>query len=144
MANKKGRRRRFGSVRQLPSGRHQARYRGPDRLMRSAPATFDTETDANVWLTVTEAQIIRGDWIDPDAGRVPLGEYSATLIAERPLAPTTVARYEAALRGQIEPWIGRLDLVDVTPARLRRWRRDLLDAAPVHLRSPRHIGCCGR
>jgi hypothetical protein len=87
MANKKGRRRRFGSVRQLPSGRHQARYRGPDRLMRSAPATFDTETDANVWLTVTEAQIIRGDWIDPDAGRVPLGEYSATWIAERRWLP---------------------------------------------------------
>ncbi len=128
MANKKGRRRRFGSVRQLPSGRYQARYRGPDGLMRSAPVTFDTETDANVWLTVTEAQIIRGDWIDPDAGRVPLGEYAAKWIAERPLAPSTVARYEAALRGQIDPWIGRLDLVDVTPARVRRWRRDLLDA----------------
>ena len=128
MANKKGRRRRFGSVRQLPSARYQARYRGPDGLMRSAPVTFDTETDANVWLTVTEAQIIRGDWIDPDAGRVPLGEYAAKWIAERPLAPSTVARYEAALRGQIDPSIGRLDLVDLTPARVRRWRRDLLDA----------------
>lgn len=32
------------------------------------------------------------------------------------------------MRGQIEPWIGRLDLVDVTPTRVRRWRRDLLDA----------------
>ena len=51
--------------------------------MRSAPVTFDTESDANVWLTVTEAQIIRADWIDPDAGRVPLGEYAAKWIAER-------------------------------------------------------------
>jgi integrase len=39
-----------------------------------------------------------------------------------------LARYEAALHGQIEPSIGRLDLVDLTPARVRRWRRDLLDA----------------
>lgn len=128
MAKKRGRRRRFGSVRQLPSGRYQVRYQGPDGLTRSAPVTFDTETDANVWLTVAEAQIIRGDWIDPDAGRVPLGEYAAKWIAERPLAPSTVVRYEAALRTQIDPWLGRLDLVDLTPARVRRWRRDLLDA----------------
>lgn len=32
------------------------------------------------------------------------------------------------MRGQVDPWIGRLDLVDLTPARVRRWRRDLLDA----------------
>ncbi|SOD76772.1 hypothetical protein SAMN06272781_4627 [Streptomyces sp. 1222.2] len=30
MANKKGRRRSFGSVRQLPSGRWQVRYRDPE------------------------------------------------------------------------------------------------------------------
>ena len=30
MANSKGRRRRFGTVRRLPSGRWQARYPGPD------------------------------------------------------------------------------------------------------------------
>ena len=30
MANAKGRRRRFGALRQLPSGQWQARYRGPD------------------------------------------------------------------------------------------------------------------
>lgn len=127
MPNRKGRRRRFGSVRQLPSGRYQVRYRGPDGLVRSAPTTFDTETDARVWLTPIESQVIRGDWIDPDAGRVALGEYAAKWIAERTLAPSTVARYEAALRGQIDPAIGRLDLVDITPARVRKWRRDLLD-----------------
>jgi integrase len=126
--NKKGRRRRFGSVRQLPSGRYQARYPGPDGLVRTAPRTFDTETDANVWLTVTEAEIIRGDWFDPDAGRVPLGRYAAEWITERPLAATTVARYRIALRVQIEPWLGNVNLVDLTPERVRRWRRDLLAA----------------
>lgn len=42
MANQKGKRRRFGSVRKLPSGRFQARYPGPDGLLRSAPETFPT------------------------------------------------------------------------------------------------------
>jgi hypothetical protein len=71
-----------------PSGRYQARYPGPDGLVRTAPRTFETETSASRWLTLTEAEIVRGEWIDPDAGRVPLGEYAATWIAQRPrLAP---------------------------------------------------------
>jgi len=40
--------RRFGRVRQLPSGRWQARYAGPDGIDRSAPETFATKTDAEV------------------------------------------------------------------------------------------------
>jgi integrase len=124
--NKRGRRRRFGSVRQLPSGRWQARYPGPDGLMRPADRTFATQTDADVWLSVKEAEIVRGDWMDPDAGRVPLGEYASEWIEDRPLAATTRARYESALRLQIAPTLGKVDLVDVTPERVRRWRRELL------------------
>jgi integrase len=129
MANRKGRRRRFGSVRQLPSGRYQVRYRGPDGLMRPADRTFDTETDAKVWLTMTEAEMLRGEWIDPDAGRVPLGDYAAAWIAQRPrLAPRTVALYESLLRLHIEPTLGGLYLATLTPARVRSWRAGLLDA----------------
>ena len=44
--------RRFGRVRQLPSGRWQARYAGPDGIDRPADETFATKTDADVWLTM--------------------------------------------------------------------------------------------
>jgi integrase len=128
MPNAKGRRRRFGSVRQLRSGRWQARYQGPDGLVRPAPRTFATETDANVWLTVTEAEIVQGNWTDPYAGRIPLGLYAAKWIAERPgLAPRTTALYEDLLRLHIDPALGSIDLVDLTAARVRAWRKDLLD-----------------
>jgi integrase len=129
MPNTKGRRRRFGSVRQLRSGRWQARYQGPDGLLRPAPRTFATETDANVWLTVTEAEIVQVNWTDPAAGRIPLGLYAAKWIAERPgLAPRTAALYEGLLRLHIDPALGSVDLVDLTPARVRAWRKDLLDS----------------
>jgi integrase len=129
MPNTKGRRRRFGSVRQLRSGRWQARYQGPDGLLRPAPRTFATETDANVWLTVTEAEIVQGNWTDPAAGRIPLGLYAAKWIAERPgLAPRTAALYQGLLRLHIDPALGSVDLVDLTPARVRAWRKDLLDS----------------
>jgi hypothetical protein len=38
--------RSFGTIRKLPSGRCQARYRGPDGLRRSAPSTFARKSDA--------------------------------------------------------------------------------------------------
>jgi hypothetical protein len=61
------------------------------------------QTDAEVWLTVKEAEILRGDWIDPDAGPVPLNVYAEEWIAERPgLAPRTTALYERLLRLHIE------------------------------------------
>lgn len=127
--NRKGRRRRFGAIRKLPSGRYQVRYLVPETgLMRSAPQTFGTVTDADVWLTVTEAEMHKGTWIDPDAGRVPLGEYAARWIAERPgLAPRTVSLYSRLLAKHIEPKLGAVDLVDLTPARIRTWRKGLLD-----------------
>ena len=54
------RKRRFGTIRELPSGRWQARYRGPDGLMRSAPHTFSRQREANQWLTVVESELLRG------------------------------------------------------------------------------------
>jgi hypothetical protein len=78
MANSKGRRRRFGAARQLPSGQWRARYRGPDGLMRPAGQTFRTKRSAEVWLTRKEAEILDGDWIDPDSGKELLTDYGAT------------------------------------------------------------------
>ena len=84
MPNSKGRRRRFGAVRRLPSGRWQARYPGPDGIVRPADDTFATKTEAEVWLSGKETELVEGEWIDPDAGAVLLGEYSATWITNAP------------------------------------------------------------
>jgi hypothetical protein len=86
--------RRFGRVRQLTSGRWQARYTGPDGIDRPAPETFATKTDADVWLTLKEAEIRTDDWINPDDGKISLSEYAETWIDERPgLRPKTVELY---------------------------------------------------
>ena len=42
--------RRFGRVRRLPSGRWQARYKGPDGMRPSGTSTFATKGDAERWL----------------------------------------------------------------------------------------------
>jgi integrase len=123
------RKRRFGRVRRLPSGRWQARYKGPDSIDRPAPHTFPTKGDAERWLTLTEAEVMRGDWIDPDRGLVSFGEYAQAWVAERPnLRPKTIQLYGGLVRLHLVPTFGALAVQDITEARVRRWRKNLLDA----------------
>jgi integrase len=124
--NNSGRKRRFGSARKLASGRWQARYTGPDGLVRRAPQTFETKRDAEDWLVETEAEILRDEWLDPDAGMVPLGNYAQRWIAERRLEERTVELYSGLLRNHIAPMLGDVALVEVTPARVRTWHAALL------------------
>jgi integrase len=119
----------FGNVRRLPSGRWQARYIGPDGLRRSAPRTFDTKTAAARWLRLTEAEVTRGEWLDPEAARVTLQDYAERWIQERPgLRPRTIELYRWLLGKHIAPYLGGVELGRLTTALVRRWRADLLDA----------------
>jgi integrase len=108
MATGKGRQRWFGTIRRLPSGRYQ--------------------TAAQDWLTLKEAELLEGEWVDPDAGAVFVADYTATWIEERPgLRPKTVLIYTRLLRCHIAPHFGHVTVAEVTLARVRRWRRKLLD-----------------
>jgi integrase len=122
-------RRHFGRVRKLPSGRYQARYPGPDGVLRPADQTFERKRDAELWLSNKETEIARGDWLDPDAGKVLLADYGAAWIRERPsLRPKTLVLYDGLMRLHIAPRLGELSLTEITTPRLRKWRRELLDA----------------
>ncbi|WP_433889338.1 tyrosine-type recombinase/integrase [Streptomyces sp. CA-111067] len=121
-------RRTFGRVRKLPSGRFQARYLGPDGIDRPAPETFATKRDADDWLAERQAELRQGDWRDPDAGRVAFEAYATAWVKERPLAPSTAELYGVLLRVHLVPTFGRLMLADITPAAVRSWRSARLDA----------------
>lgn len=121
-------RRRFGRVRRLPSGRWQARYRGPDGIDRAAPETFATKTEAAKWLTNKEAEINREEWINPESGQVKLRQFATDWVAERPkMRPTTRQRCATLVRLHIAPYLGDRALSDVKPADIRRWYKQLAD-----------------
>jgi hypothetical protein len=120
--------RSFGSIRRLPSGRWQARYRGLDGVLRSAPHTFANQADAKRWLALTEAELLGGRWIDPEAGRVPFLEYAAAWIDERGLRPKTIQLYRYLLRAHVREHFGGQTIASITEADVRRWRADLLSA----------------
>ncbi|MCF3960377.1 tyrosine-type recombinase/integrase [Streptomyces fuscigenes] len=128
MANNKGKRRTFGAIRKLPSGRFQARYPGPDGVMRSAPETFATSREADDWLAEMRTEMRRGDWKDPDEGAVPFEEYALRWVKERRLSATTDELYRRLLRLHILPTFGELGLDEITPPKVRSWRSERLDA----------------
>jgi hypothetical protein len=61
------RRRRFGQVRKLPSGKFHASFVGPNGIRQNAPSTFVTKTDANRWLAKVEGDLSRGTWLNEDS-----------------------------------------------------------------------------
>ncbi|MFF7040525.1 tyrosine-type recombinase/integrase [Streptomyces massasporeus] len=119
-------RRHFGRVRKLPSGRYQARYLGLDGQLRPAPETFRTKRDADDWLADKQTELRRGDWHDPDAGKVAFGEYAAAWIKERELTSTTRQLYGSLLRHHLEPAFGPVNVAEISPPLVRRWRADKL------------------
>ncbi len=123
-----GSRRYFGNVRKRESGRYQARYRAPDGKLRSAPHTFARKSDAVRWLSLKEAEIKRGDWIDPDRGSVTFGDYAEQWLEDRVLKVRTVDLYRALLRNHLLPTFGGLSMAAIDEATVRRWRKERLDA----------------
>ncbi|MFG2060464.1 tyrosine-type recombinase/integrase [Micromonospora sp. NPDC048871] len=124
--NTKGRKRRFGSVRKLPSGAWQARYTAPDGLPRKAPSTFDTKRAAEQWLVETEAEMLRGEWLDPDAGKITLSEYADRWMRERDLKARTREEYERHIRLHVRPQLGAHALNEISAPHIRKWRADRL------------------
>ncbi|WP_327695868.1 tyrosine-type recombinase/integrase [Streptomyces sp. NBC_00459] len=126
MANGKGRRRRFGAIRKLPSGRYQARYPGPDGVMRPAPETFETIADADDWLAEKQTDIRRGDWRDPEAGSVNFKVYAEKWVEERELSVLSEDLYHYLLDDHILPTFGESDLDEITAPLVREWRAERL------------------
>ena len=124
---KKTHRRRFGWVRKLPSGRHQASYLGPDGRRHTAPRTFDTATSADRWLVQVETTILRREWFDPERASVQLRDYTQAWIEQRPgLRPSTRALYSRLLDRYIKPTIGAAQLRAIDTPMVRTWRSNLL------------------
>lgn len=77
-----GNRRHFGSVRKLQSGLYQASY-WHDGRRHIAPKTFTQKAEANAFLDAVSSSIGRGDWVDPELGRISFARYAELWLAQR-------------------------------------------------------------
>ncbi|WP_405743180.1 tyrosine-type recombinase/integrase [Streptomyces sp. NBC_01525] len=120
--------RRFGAVRQYRSGRWTASYLDRSGERHRSPETFDSKTDAEIWLSQVEADLTRGDWRAPDVGAVNFQEYALEWVEDRDLSATTEELYRRLLRLHLLPQLGELDLDEITAPGVRKWRTERLKA----------------
>jgi integrase len=119
-------RRGFGRLRQLPSGRWQAAYVGPDTKLHKSHRTYATESDAEGWLAAQRRKIDLGTWgaVERSDG-VTLRAYATQWIEQRALRPRTRQHYESMLERLILPDLGDAKIVTLTPAKVRTWHGGL-------------------
>jgi integrase len=112
------------SVARRPDGRWRARYRGPDHKERSRH--FDRKSDAERWARAEVARIDRGEWTDPDRGRLTVGEYSEEWLRSKVrIRPSTRLMYDVVLRNQVLPTWGATRLDAVRHEDVSIWVADL-------------------
>lgn len=113
--------RRFGYIRKLPSGRFQASFIGPSGVRQYAPNTFRTKSDAARWLSIVEADLSRGTWLDDRMASETFGNYARAILRDSPkIGIRWRETCERNMRLHLAPLLD-VPLRELTPSRVREW-----------------------
>jgi hypothetical protein len=118
----------WGTIRNMPSGRLQASYIGPDKRRHTAPTTFSVRTVAEGWLATERRLMESGDWTSPasrakqqENASLTLAEYADAWLEHRSIKERTRVHYRALLDAHIKPDLGDVPLRQLTAADVRPW-----------------------
>ncbi|HEX6968738.1 MAG TPA: tyrosine-type recombinase/integrase [Micromonosporaceae bacterium] len=106
-------------IRKLPSGKWAATVRLPDG--RRVTETRELKGLAERWAADLEADIRRGDWIDPRAGRLTVGECWEKWGGARRLEQASRRRDESHWRVHVEPRWGRTPVGSILKPDVSAW-----------------------
>lgn len=127
----------LGQVRQLRSGRWQAKVRDKDGTLHNAPVTFDTKLDATAWLQARGREVEAGIFVPADVTAaqptvVPtLKQYATDWMVTRDLKPRTRVEYQGLLDRHIVPTFGEDRIDRITPTAVRRWHAECCPNNPA-------------
>lgn len=99
-----------------------ARWRDPDGRHRKR--TFARRVDAERFLTTVSADIVRGDYVDPNDPTT-LRDYAEEWREAQLHRPTTRANVETHLRRHVYPAFGHRRLASIRPSEIQRWTTGL-------------------
>jgi integrase len=111
------------SYRRLPSGKWQATVKHPSgrRYTRTDPL----KRVVAEWAIDLETQIRRGDFVDPTAGKVTLGEWWRQWEATRVVERATASKRESLWRVHVQPAFGSWPLASIQSWDVEAWVADL-------------------
>lgn len=116
-------RRAFGTITRQANGRWLARYTAPDGRKRSKGG-FPRKADAQAFLAVQEADVVRRAWRAPERPRETVGDVAKAYLDRPDLRPGVKANYASTWARHLKPWFADRRLVDVTVADVRAWHED--------------------
>ncbi|MFI5886462.1 tyrosine-type recombinase/integrase [Streptomyces sp. NPDC051554] len=117
--------------------RYRARYIGPDGTEKSKSFPDGQKRLADQWLAHIEADMSRGQYLDPSAGRVTFRQYAEKWLSTQTTDMTTRESVESAVRGHAIPYLGSRPLGSFKPEHIRNWLSELEQA--VHASSYRRV-----
>lgn len=94
----------MASVQKRPNGRWRARYR--DDAGKEHARHFARKVDAQKWLDQVTASQVRGDYVDPKAGRVKFADYATAWEKVQVSSDGTARIVDNALRLHVLPVLG--------------------------------------
>jgi integrase len=105
--------------------RWRVRYMAPDGKERSR--SFDRKLDADRFRATVEADLLRGTYVDPEAGRITLAAYAETWLAGLTTDAPTIERVQSRVRRHILPVLGGKTLAQLAqrPSIIQAWLKGL-------------------
>ncbi len=120
---------------QTPGGKVKYRVRYQDQSRRERSKTFDRMADAKAFRVSVEADVARGTYLDPAAGRITLRDYAGEWLVRQTFDESTRQATELRLRLHILPSVGALPLVAIRPSHVQGMVRSLQQKlAPRYVR----------
>ncbi len=119
-----------GEKTEKPSSRHgtgrrwRVRYDTPDGAEKSK--SFARKPDADGFLIQVSADLLRGTYLDPDAGKITLRKYATQWLANQNFDATTGEAIEFRLKHILATLGGkRLDQLAASPSLIQAWLKGL-------------------
>jgi integrase len=113
----------MASIAKRPNGQWRARYR--DDAGKEHAQHFERKVDAQRWLDQVTAAVVRGDYVDPRAGKVTLADYAGAWQAVQVSSDGTKRIVDNALRLHLLPALGAMPIAAVRPTTVQGFVRDL-------------------
>jgi integrase len=99
--------------------RYRARYIGPDGTEKSQSFPDKQKRQAEDWLSRIEADMSRGQYVNPRAARITFGQYAKKWLDNQTTDPTSRSAAEKRLRLHALPRIGTRPLDSFQPSHIR-------------------------
>lgn len=99
--------------------RYKVRYLNPDG--REQSRTFVRRADAETFLTSVTSDILRGQYVDPRAGRVRFADYAQEWLDRQSFAPSTREAVQSRFAAHVYPVLGSRMISEIRPSVAQSW-----------------------